>query len=213
MIIIKIKRFVVPTIYTISLLLIIGSIFILVSGISSYFKEIPDYDYAVKNVFNDNNKVLPVQTSKNLIIKPYLSENVNIGKYFYDFEGEREGQEKALVYYENTYMQNSGVDYISNSVFDVVSILDGEVISVEKDNTLGNIVKIKHEKDLISIYQGIDEVSVSKGDSVTQGQILGISSTSKINPEYNSSLHFEVYYKGEIIDPENLYSLSIEDLQ
>ncbi len=209
----KAKRLVVPTIYTISLLLIIGSIFLLVSGISSYFKEIPDYDYAVKNVFNDNNKVLPVQTTKSLIIKPYLSENVSIGKYFYDFEGEREGQEKALVYYENTYMQNSGVDYISNSVFDVVSILDGEVISVEKDNTLGNIVKVKHEKDLISIYQGIDEVSVSKGDSVTQGQILGVSSTSKINPEYNSSLHFEVYYKGEIIDPENLYTLSIEDLQ
>ena len=174
----KAKRLVVPTIYTISLLLIIGSIFLLVSGISSYFKEIPDYDYAVKNVFNDNNKVLPVQTTKSLIIKPYLSENVSIGKYFYDFEGEREGQEKALVYYENTYMQNSGVDYISNSVFDVVSILDGEVISVEKDNTLGNIVKVKHEKDLISIYQGIDEVSVSKGDSVTQGQILGVSSTS-----------------------------------
>jgi len=209
----KAKRLVVPTVYTISLLLIIGSIFLLVSGISSYFKEIPDYDYAVKNVFNDNNKVLPVQTTKSLIIKPYLSENVSIGKYFYDFEGEREGQEKALVYYENTYMQNSGVDYISNSVFDVVSILDGEVISVEKDNTLGNIVKVKHEKDLISIYQGIDEVSVSKGDSVTQGQILGVSSTSKINPEYNSSLHFEVYYKGEIIDPENLYTLSIEDLQ
>lgn len=209
----KAKRLVVPTIYTISLLLIIGSIFLLVSGISSYFKKIPDYDYAVKNVFNDNNKVLPVQTTKSLIIKPYLSENVSIGKYFYDFEGEREGQEKALVYYENTYMQNSGVDYISNSVFDVVSILDGEVISVEKDNTLGNIVKVKHEKDLISIYQGIDEVSVSKGDSVTQGQILGVSSTSKINPEYNSSLHFEVYYKGEIIDPENLYTLSIEDLQ
>lgn len=209
----KAKRLVVPTIYTISLLLIIGSIFLLVSGISSYFKKIPDYDYAVKNVFNDSNKVLPVQTTKSLIIKPYLSENVSIGKYFYDFEGEREGQEKALVYYENTYMQNSGVDYISNSVFDVVSILDGEVISVEKDNTLGNIVKVKHEKDLISIYQGIDEVSVSKGDSVTQGQILGVSSTSKINPEYNSSLHFEVYYKGEIIDPENLYTLSIEDLQ
>ena len=209
----KAKRLVVPTIYTISLLLIIGSIFLLVSGISSYFKEIPDYDYAVKNVFNDNNKVLPVQTTKSLIIKPYLSENVSIGKYFYDFEGEREGQEKALVYYENTYMQNSGVDYISNSVFDVVSILDGEVISIEKDNTLGNIVKVKHEKDLISIYQGIDEVSVSKGDSVTQGQILGVSSTSKINPEYISSLHFEVYYKGEIIDPENLYTLSIEDLQ
>ena len=208
----KAKRLVIPTIYTISLVMIIGSIFLLVLGISSYFKETIDYDYAIKNVFDDN-RIIPVQTSKNLIIKPYLSENVSIGKYFYDYEGEREGQEKALVYYENTYMQNSGVDYISNSVFDVVSILDGEVISVEEDTTLGKIVKVKHEKDLISIYQGIDEVEVSKGDTVTQGQILGVSSTSKINPEYNSSLHFEVYYKGEILDPENLYTLSIEDLQ
>ncbi len=206
----KAKRLVVPTVYAISLLLIIGSVFILVRGVSNYFKEPIDYNYSVKNVLE---RTIPVQATKNLIIKPYLSENVNIGKYFYDYEGERESQEKALVYYENTYMQNSGVDYISNSVFDVVSILDGEVISVENDKTLGNIVQIKHDKDLISIYQGIDEVSVQKGDVVDQGQILGVSSSSKINPEYNSSLHFEVYHKGEIIDPENLYTLSIEDFQ
>ncbi len=206
----KTKRLVIPTIYTISLLLIIGSIFLLVRGISNYLKEPINYDHSVRNVFEDT---IPVQTNKNLIIKPYLSENVNIGKYFYDYEGEKASQEKALIYYENTYMQNSGVDYISNSEFDVVSILDGEVISVENDKILGNIVQIKHDKELISIYQGIDQVSVQKGDSVNQGQILGVSSTSKINPEYNSSLHFEVYYKGEIIDPENLYTLSIEDFQ
>ncbi len=204
----KAKRLIIPTVYAISLLLIIGSVFMLVEGISNYFNETINYDHSVKNVFE---KTIPVQTTKNLIIRPYLSENVNIGKYFYDYEGEKENQEKALVYYENTYMQNSGVDYISNSIFDVVSILDGEVISVESDNTLGNIVQIKHDKDLISIYQGIDEVAVKKGDSINQGQILGVSGTSKINPEYNSSLHFEVYHKGEIIDPENLYTLSIED--
>ncbi len=204
----KAKRLIIPTVYTISLLLIIGSVFMLVRGISNYFNENINYDHSVKNVFE---KTIPVQATKSLIIKPYLSENVNIGKYFYDYEGEKESQEKSLVYYENTYMQNSGVDYISNSVFDVVSILDGEVISVEDDKTLGNIVQIKHDKDLISIYQGIDEITVKKGDSVNQGQILGVSSTSKINPEYNSSLHFEVYHKGEIIDPENLYTLSIED--
>ena len=204
----KTKRLVIPTIYAVSILLIIGSIFMLVRGINNYFIEPVNYDYSVKHVFENT---IPVQATKNLIIRPYLSENVSIGKYFYDFEGEKDSQEKALVYYENTYMQNSGVDYISNSAFDVVSILDGEVISVENDKILGNIIQIKHDKDLISIYQGIDEVTIKKGDSVNQGQILGVSSNSKINPEYNSSLHFEVYHKGEIIDPENLYTLSIED--
>lgn len=204
----KAKRIIVPAVYTISLLLIVGSIFMLLRGISNYLEEPINYDHSVRNVFQNT---VPVQATKNLIIRPYLSEEVSIGKYFYDYEGEKTDQEKALVYYENTYMQNSGVDYISNNVFDVVSILDGEVISVEEDKVLGKIVQVKHDKDLISIYQGIDEVSVQKGDTINQGEILGVSSTSKINPEYNSSLHFEVYYKGEIIDPENLYTLSIED--
>ena len=204
----KAKRIIVPVVYTISLLLIVGSIFMLLRGISNYLEEPINYDHSVRNVFQNT---VPVQATKNLIIRPYLSEEVSIGKYFYDYEGEKTDQEKALVYYENTYMQNSGVDYISNNVFDVVSILDGEVISVEEDKVLGKIVQVKHDKDLISIYQGIDEVSVQKGDTINQGEILGVSSTSKINPEYNSSLHFEVYYNGEIIDPENLYTLSIED--
>ena len=204
----KAKKLVVPSIYVLSILVIIGSIVFLVKGVNNYLSDTIEYNYSVKNVFDNS---IPVVSNKNLIIKPYLSEGVSIGKYYYDYEGQKEEQEKSLIYYENTYMQNSGVDYISNSVFDVVSILDGEVISFEADETLGNVIQIKHEKDLISIYQGIEEVGVKKGDKVNQGQILGTSSTSKLNPEYNSSLHFEIYYKGEIMDPENLYSLSIED--
>lgn len=204
----KIKKIIIPSIYAVSVLVIIGSIFLLVKGVDNYLKKSIDYNYSIKNVLEDT---VPVVGKTQLIIKPYLSESVSIGKYFYDYEGEKSEQEKSLIYYENTYMQNSGVDYISNSAFDIVSILDGEVISFEEDNTLGNIVQIKHENDLISIYQGIDEVSVKKGDKINQGQILGTSGTSKINPEYTSALHFEIYYKGEIMDPENLYSLSIED--
>ncbi len=204
------RKLIVPSIYIVSILLIIGSVVLLVSGINNYLKESVDYDYSIKNVFENT---LPVVNTNKLIVKPYLSENVSIGKYFYDYEGEKDEQEKSLVYYEDTYMQNSGVDYISNNAFDVVAILDGEVISVEKDETLGNIVQIKHENDLISIYQGIEEVTLKKGDKINQGQIIGTSGTSKVNPEYNSTLHFEIYYKGEIMDPENLYSLSIEDFR
>ena len=109
-------------------------------------------------------------------------------------------------------MQNSGVDYISETAFDVVSVLDGEVISIETDPTLGNIVKIKHDKNIITVYQGIDNVSLKEGDLINQGTIIGTSGTSKINTNYTTSLHFEVYYNGELIDPENFYSLNIEDL-
>lgn len=202
------RKILVPSIYVISILLIIGSVFLIITSVNNYLKESIDYDYSVRSVFENS---IPVNTTNKLIIKPYLSENVSIGKYFYDYEGEKTEQEKSLVYYENTYMQNSGVDYVSNNAFDVVAILDGEVLSFETDETLGNIIRLKHENDLISVYQGIEEVTLKKGDLINQGQILGTSGTSKINPEYSSNLHFEIYYKGEIMDPENLYSLSIED--
>ena len=109
-------------------------------------------------------------------------------------------------------MQNSGVDYISDQVFDILSVLDGKVISVLKDETLGNIVKIEHDKEIVSVYQGIDEVSVKEGDLVTQGNIIGKSGTSKVNSNFTTSLHFEVYYKGTLMDPESFYTLKLEDL-
>mgnify|MGYP003299714825 CR=1 FL=1 len=43
----------------------------------------------------------------------------------------------TIIIYENTYMQNSGVDYVSSNLFDVVSILGGTIISIEENDILG----------------------------------------------------------------------------
>ena len=109
-------------------------------------------------------------------------------------------------------MQNSGVDYVSEKAFDVVSVLSGKVVSVDVDETLGNIVKIEHDKGIITTYQGIDNVALKVGDNVTQGTVVGTSGKSLVNSNYTTSLHFEVSYKGELVDPENFYSLNIDEL-
>ena len=205
----KVKKMIIPSIYVFAVILIIASILLVISSINKYLTIPKDYNYAVETQFEN---ILPVVETQTTIIKPYLSEDVKIGKYFYDFEADEESQENSLIFYENTYMQNSGVDYISETAFDIVSVLDGEVISIETDPTLGNIVKIKHDKNIITVYQGIDNVSLKEGDLINQGTIIGTSGTSKINTNYTTSLHFEVYYNGELIDPENFYSLNIEDL-
>ena len=205
----KVKKMIIPSIYVFAVILIIASILLVISSINKYLTIPKDYNYAVETQFEN---ILPVVETQTTIIKPYLSEDVKIGKYFYDFEADEESQENSLIFYENTYMQNSGVDYISETAFDVVSVLDGEVISIETDPTLGNIVKVKHDKNIITVYQGIDNVSLKEGDLINQGTIIGTSGTSKINTNYTTSLHFEVYYNGELIDPENFYSLNIEDL-
>lgn len=205
----KIKKLIIPSVYVGAIILIISSIMLVISSINKYLTIPKDYNYSVETNFEN---IIPVVETNNQIIKPYLSDNVTIGKYFYDFEANEERQQNSIIFYENTYMQNSGVDYISDTQFDILAVLDGEVISVETDDTLGNIVKIKHDKNIITVYQGIDNIEIEKGNKVNQGSIIGTSGTSKINTNYTTSLHFEVYYNGQLIDPENFYSLNLQDL-
>ena len=160
---------------------------------------------------NKDNDV-PVVSTGSSIVRPYLDNSVSIAKTFYDYTGEASEQENSIIYYEGTYMQNSGVDYASDNVFDVISILDGTVISVENNDLLGSTVQIRHSNDLISVYQSLSEVSVKKDDQIIQGQIVAKSGTSNINKELGNHLHFELYYKGKIVNPEEYYNKSIDEL-
>ena len=211
----SVKKILVPTIYLIAILSVVGCILLTIMSINKYLTESEKFDYSINGLID--NEVKPVQgediTKNNVkVIKPFRNEKVTIGRGFYDFEGEQTNQEKSIIFYENTYMQNSGVDYVSDEVFDVISVLAGKVISVDTDEVLGNIVKIEHDKNIITTYQGIDKVALKVGDVVSQGTIVGVSGKSLVNSNYTTSLHFEVNYKGELIDPEKFYSLNVNEL-
>ena len=75
-------------------------------------------------------------------------------------------------------------------------LLSNELFGITKDERSG-------------IFGYID---LKEGSTINQGTIIGTSGTSKINTNYTTSLHFEVYYNGELMDPENFYTLNIEDL-
>lgn len=211
----SVKKIFVPTIYLIAILSVVGCILLTIMSINKYLTESEKFDYSINGLID--NEVKPVQgediTKNNVkVIKPFRNEKVTIGRGFYDFEGEQNNQEKSIIFYENTYMQNSGVDYVSDEVFDVISVLAGKVISVDTDEVLGNIVKIEHDKNIITTYQGIDKVALKVGDVISQGTIVGVSGKSLVNSNYTTSLHFEVNYKGELIDPEKFYSLNVNEL-
>ena len=211
----SVKKIFVPTIYLIVILSVVGCILLTIMSINKYLTESEKFDYSINGLID--NEVKPVQGEDNTkndvkVIKPFRNEKVTIGRGFYDFEGEQTNQEKSIIFYENTYMQNSGVDYVSDEVFDVISVLAGKVISVDTDEVLGNIVKIEHDKNIITTYQGIDKVALKVGDVISQGTIVGVSGKSLVNSNYTTSLHFEVNYKGELIDPEKFYSLNVNEL-
>ena len=216
----SVKKLFIPSVYLVAVLSVVGCIYLTINTLGAYFKESDEFKYSINGVTEIPSKpVQPVQAedvkepnSGSNIIRPYNSDKVSIGRNFYDFEADSKKQENAIIFYENTYMQNTGVDYISDTEFNVISVLSGKVISVESDENLGNIIKIEHDKDIVTVYEGIDKITKKVGDIVNQGEVLWVSSKSIINSNFASSLHFEVYYKGEVIDPESFYTLNINDL-
>ena len=145
---------------------------------------------------------IPVITENNYIRSPYIDGEVQVGKSFYDYQGEEEAQEKSIVVQENTYYQNTGIDYVKETIFDVVSIANGTVTMVKEDDLVGKVIEIEHNNGLISIYQSLSETFVQKGDQVAQGQVLGRSGNNEMDKELGNHLHFEIYENGNSVNPE-----------
>lgn len=205
----RLKPFVVPTIYVIALFTLVVSVFYTAGSLREEDIKEEELVYVSSSIFESD---IPVINTDIKIIRPYSDTSITIGKYFYDIKDDNTRQENSIVLHENTYMQNSGVDYVLDNTFDVISILDGTVINVKDDELLGKIVEIRHENDLISIYQSLSEVSVKKDDVIKQGAIIGKSGTNKLDEAIKNHLHFELSHNGQIVNPENYYDKSLSDL-
>jgi murein DD-endopeptidase MepM/ murein hydrolase activator NlpD len=73
----------------------------------------------------------------------------------------------------------------------------GEVALISESlGDLGTIVIIRHPDDVMTVYGRVSDVTVERGQTVTQGQRIG-SVASGPNPE----LHFEVRRGTESVDP------------
>ena len=207
----RLKKFVLPTVYV----MVIGVLFISISFLGNILQSKVEYGNMAVSALKDN--VTPVGKTDNVvesrIERPYVSSNVSISKSFYDMTDDEAKQQNSLVYYENTYLQNSGVLYSSTSAFDVICAIDGKVTNVFKDEILGNFVEITHNPNLKTIYYSLSEVQVKKDDTVMSGDVLGKSGDNSLNGETENCLLFEVYHNGTAIDPEDFYNMSIEDLK
>lgn len=209
----KLKSLAVPTIYALS---------VVAFGLSIYFIQLivsdvvfqdtePNLKYVDSDIIEQSYSI-PVVGNETTLIRPYLDTDVTIAKKYYDYQSDVTNQENAIIYYENTYMQNSGVDYRKEGSFDVVSILDGTVINVKEDNILGTTIEIRHNNEIISIYQSLSDVTVKVDDTILQGQIIGKSGVNNINKELKEHLHFELYYKGMVVNPEEYYGKKLQEL-
>lgn len=205
----RLKKPVAYALYGLVFVSVFGAIFSIETATTPSLKK-PEIEYVSKTIIEENK---PVVAINNVIKRPYNNENVKIIKDYYDYRDESVEQENSIIYYEDTYLQSSGVAYGSGESFDVVSILDGTVSSISENELLGNIIEIDHGNGIIGYYQSLSEIVVKKGDAVIQGQTLGKSGFANIAKDLNDHLNFELSIKGKLVNPEDYYDRNISDLE
>ena len=205
----KVKKQVIYLIFAVTSLLLVISLTLVELKLNQKEEQPEKNDYVNKTIFENN---IPVVAQKKLIIKPYTDNNVQIKTNYYNKDDDEETQKNSLILFENTFLPSTGISYQSDYDFDVVSILDGTVITVKEDQTLGKIVEIKHDKNIISSYQSLSEVLVKEGDTIKQGTIIGKSGTSNLEKDLGSHLHFELSIDSNTVDPEEYYDKELGNL-
>ena len=94
------------------------------------------------------------------------------------------------------------IDITAASGSVVKATLDGTVIYAGWSEDSGYTIQIQHEGDIISIYKHNEKLSKKVGDKVTAGTPIALVGNSG-NLTTGSHLHFELWHKGETVDPTN----------
>ena len=200
-----INRKVIYMLYGVCLILLIVGLFFF----SRKPKTTLETPFVVMDVL-EKIKLPVVKESDTIIGRPYTETKVSIVQSYYDYKANESEQTNSIIYYQDTYIQNCGISYSNDGEpFDVVSVLDGEVIEVKQDTLLGNIIKIKHSESVMSVYQSIGDINVAVGDNVVKGTVLATSSTSNIRSTLNNHLYFELLIDGINVNPEEYYDKSL----
>jgi len=95
-----------------------------------------------------------------------------------------------------------GIDIAASEGSPIIATADGKVIFAGQDLYYGNLIKIDHNNNYMTVYGHNKENIVNNGDIIKRGQIIGyVGNTGRSTAPH---LHYEVRQKGIPIDPRSL---------
>lgn len=203
----KLKGFVLPTLYLLITISIFTSIILLGSNLDFSSK---DYDYGTGALKDIVESVIVEDEIASSSIESPVEDTVEISIHFYNKDADEKEQQSSLIYYENTYLPNTGVLYTDDNEFEVKTIFAGKVVDILDDEFFGKYVVVEHSENLRSYYYGLTNIEIEVGDELATGDIIGVSQTNEIVNDKKSFL-LEVYHNNELINPETVIKTKITD--
>lgn len=92
--------------------------------------------------------------------------------------------------------KNDGIDISAPAGTAVQAAADGTVAAITTDTSGTPIVVIRHDGGLLTVYAGVEGVTLAKGASVKRGQTI-----ARVRAGDPSFVHFEVRQGVESVDP------------
>lgn len=211
-------------------LVLVFSVFFIALGINSSQDKTPNDDTqqpgnndgTTDNGDKNNNTQLPDNENKNennqkpqTFILPTKSTEYAVVRKYYSTQASKEDQELAVIQYGKRYFVSTGVALQNKdgSDFEVVAALDGVVESVEDSPIYGLVIVLKHESDVFTEYSSLSKSSVSVGDTVKQGDVIGVSGTCEYDSELLSHVYFKVSKNSQTYDPLNVIGLEATEVK
>lgn len=92
--------------------------------------------------------------------------------------------------------RNEGIDISAAPGTEIKAAGPGIVAAITRDTEGVPIIVIRHDDDFMTVYAGLDALTIKKGDTVKVGQVMGKASASGV-------IHFEIRRGFESVNPED----------
>jgi len=102
---------------------------------------------------------------------------------------------------------HAGMDFTAPIGTNIFVTGNGTVASAGWEQGYGNCVQVNHGYGYVTLYGHMSAIKVRVGQKLKRGDVIGlVGSTGKSTGPH---LHYEVHYKGEIMNPQNYYFLDL----
>jgi len=102
---------------------------------------------------------------------------------------------------------HEGMDFTAPIGTDIYATANGTVQSAGWQQGYGNCVQVNHGYGYVTLYGHMSSIKVRIGQPVKRGEVIGlVGSTGKSTGPH---LHYEVHYRGQVMNPQNYYYLDL----